>query len=206
MLSLKLSMFCLVKKGREERCDAVPQLSKETVAGIVFLVILVIVSFVVVISLSFVSGAEDLSIVSRWDGAIIAAGICEDEDCFGVVVAEESVGVVAAHEVHGAACVNHWFALAPLEEATLIVEHILHLSSHLLAEWQRHTQGGVTQFAVSRLHSVLIAVEHLWNTAHGSQQGIGYLHATWVLVHHYISNTVHIVVAQHQQDIVDIAI
>ena len=108
--------------------------------------------------------------------------------------------------MHRLAEMQYRFVLAPLEQTTLEIEHILHRRCYLIALRQRSTQQRVCiRIAVSR-HRILIAVQHLRNTAHRSKQHVSQLHATRVFVLDNIRDTRHVVVAKECQQLIHIGV
>ena len=71
---------------------------------------------------------------------------------------------------------------------------------------QRLTQAGVTHLDICATLTVLIAGIELRNTTHGGHQHVADNDTTRVIILHYISKAVHIMVADKEQEVVGISI
>ena len=109
--------------------------------------------------------------------------------------------------MHCLAFVQYGFILTPLEEFALEIKHILHFRCYLVALRERSTEiTVVTRVFACRSHRIFIAVQHLRNTTHRSQQHIRQFHTAQVFVLHHISDTRHVMVAEERQQFIHVRI
>lgn len=66
----------------------------------------------------------NLRIVRPWNVLVFKSVVDEHENHIILVIAEISICIVAGHEVHGLAVVDHVSCLSPLEETAYLVEEV----------------------------------------------------------------------------------